>query len=127
MNGVTPIDAPRSQLNETAIREHALRCSKLYRAGKFTRVGGDFMQEVSDDVESFLRKIRNEYQTLHPALSQNAPIDRNPGSESDPELAIIKGYFLERVESELNRWLCRLIQNKVQRQPTVGVTLGRTR
>jgi hypothetical protein len=31
------------------------------------------------------------------------------------------------VEHELNRLIGRVIQNKVQRQPTVGCTLGRTR
>lgn len=131
MSGASPTEedlketSERSLLNESAIREHALRCSKLYRAGKFTRVGSDFMTEVYADVDAMLLHLRGQYNTLHPALAQGNNL---PGKiDADPEVAFVKGYLLEKLDSELNRWLARLIQNKVQRQPSVGVTLSRTR
>lgn len=100
-------------LNESAIKSHALLCSKTYRAGKFTRVGADFMDEVKADVEALVRNIRNQYSTLHPALQSEA--------------AFATGALMDKVEVSLNGLIARLIQNKVQRQPTCGCTLGRTR
>jgi hypothetical protein len=101
-------------LNESAIREHALRCSAQFRANKFTRVGEDFIDEVRADVECLLRELRNKYPTqLHPALP--------------PDVMLITGALTEKVMEPLNEAIARLIQNKVQRQPTVGKTLGRTR
>jgi hypothetical protein len=116
----TALLAPdRPALNESAIREFALRCSKAYRAGKFTRVGADFVDEVTTDVECLLRDIRGKYaQTVHPLLGQGV---------GDDEVFIVKGAFLKKLEAEVNHAICRVIQAKVQRQPTVGCTLGRTR
>lgn len=101
-------------LNESAIHTHALKCSQTYRAGKFTRVGGDFIDEVKADVEALLRELRNKYPTLHPAL---------PTEQS----TFVTGALTDRVVSILNEAIGRLIQCKVQRQPTVGKTLSRTR
>lgn len=102
-------------LNESAVHAHALECSKRYRAGKFTRVGQDFMDEVKADVEALVRELRNKYPTLHPAIEP---------AEGEK---YITGALMDRVATELNRTLGRMIQNKVQRHPTVGKTLGRTR
>lgn len=103
-------------LNESAIRQHALECSRQFRAGKFTRVGQDFLDEVQADVEALVRELRNKYPpTLHAAL------------EPAENTCAVTGALLDKVKAELNRAICRLIQNKVQRQPTVGVTLSRTR
>lgn len=106
-------------LVESAIRVHSLECSKKYRAGKFERVGEDFLNEVRADVEQLLREIENKFQTLHPALAQ--------GSEGDPQIQFTTGLLSARVDDILNRAIARLIQNKVQKQPTVGKTLSRTR
>ena len=121
-----------SSLNQAAIKEFALRCSKTYRAGKFTRVGSDFTEEVEADIECLLREIRNKFSTLHPALGQGQTIDAPgiaPGHTvtTEDNVFIVKGAFMARLEQIVNQAICRLIQNKVQRQPTVGVTLGRTR
>jgi hypothetical protein len=105
-------------LNESAIHAHALQCSKSYRAGKFTRVGGDFVDEVKADVEALIREIRGKYKTLHPALSL---------SVASSNSAFTTGALSDRVMAELNNAIGRLIQNKVQRQPSCGKTLGRTR
>jgi hypothetical protein len=104
-------------INITALKEHALRCSAKYRAGKFTRVGQDFIDEVLTDVECLIREIRGKYKTLHEPLE---PDDRKNGN-------FVKGALMEKIGEELHRAIGRMIQNKVQKQPTVGVTLGRTR
>ena len=101
-------------LNESAIRSHALKCSETYRANKFTRVGQDFLDEVSADVEALIREIRNKYQNqVHLVL----PLENT----------CITGALSDRVMGEINNAIGRIIQNKVQRQPSCGKTLGRTR
>lgn len=105
--------APERMLNESAIRQHALRCSKQYRAGKFTRVGEDFITEVQIDVEHLVRNIKNQNATLHPPLY--------------PDVDFTTGALMNKIEIQLNGLVARLIQSKVQKQPSCGCTLGRTR
>lgn len=110
-----PLDLSSGRfLNEQAVRNHALACSKAYRAGRFTRVGEEFLDEVKADAEALVRELRKKYPTLHGAIE--------PG-----ENKVVTGLLLDKVEAELNRAICRIIQNKVQKQPSCGVTLGRTR
>lgn len=101
-------------LNEASLRAHALDCSKRFRAGKFTRVGQDFIDEVHADVEALIRELRNKWPT-----TVHEPIVLNNG--------LVTGLLCDKVKEALNGAIARLIQNKVQRQPTVGKTLGRTR
>ncbi len=102
-------------LNETAVRNHALACSKAYRAGKFTRVGQEFMDEVKADVEAIIRELRTKYSNqVHPVLDLG-------------ENEVVTGALSDKVMAELSKAIGRLIQNKVQRQPSCGCTLGRTR
>lgn len=103
-------------LNKTAIREHALKCSAAYRANRFTCVGEDFMDEVKADVEALVRDLNAKYQTLHPTLE--APQNGT---------GFVTGELADRVKTALNEAIGRLIQNKVQKQPSCGKTLGRTR
>lgn len=110
-----PIDiASGRYLNESAIRAHALQCSKQFRAGKFTRVGQDFIDEVKTDVECLVRNIRGQ-----------TPVNLDEPLESAVHFAT--GELIQRMHDELDRLIGRIIQNKVKRQPTVGVTLSRTR
>lgn len=110
-----PLDlASGRYLNESAIREHALKCSAAYRANRFTRVGEEFITEVKADVEALIRNLRSKYQTLHPALSVE-------------NTTFITGQLSDRVMGEMNSMIGRLIQSKVQAQPSCGKTLGRTR
>lgn len=102
-------------LNESAIREHALRCSAKFRAGRFTRVGEDFLDEVKADVERLVRELRGRFPTFHEAL------------EPDANTSCVTGLLCDKLARELNRTVCRLIQNKVMKQPSCGKTLGRTR
>ena len=99
-------------LNESAIRTHALECSKKYRAGNFTRVGSDFIEEVEVDVEALVRKVVGTRETLHPEIDAKN---------------FVTGALMEKVQTEMNKAIARLIQNKVQSMPSCGCTLGRTR
>lgn len=100
-------------LNETAIREHALKCSKTYRAGKFTRVGQDFVEEVQIDVESLVRNIAFKDQTQDAVL----PIEGK----------FTTGALLAKIEDNLNGLIGRIIQNKIKKQPSCGCTARATR
>lgn len=98
------------------MRAHALQCSEKFKGGRFTRVGQDFLDEVAADVEALVRGLRNQQPTqLFPAL------------EPAENTSCVTGALSAKVAVELNRLVCRMIQNKVQRQPSCGKTLGRTR
>lgn len=99
-------------LNETAIRQHALACSQQFRAGRFTRVGEDFINEVKADVEALIRGINREC-VLHPPLSHGS--------------SFVTGALKERAAEVLENVIAAIIQNKVQRQPSIGQTLKATR
>jgi hypothetical protein len=88
-------------LNESAIREHV------------KRVGSDFIEEVHVDVEALVRKVVGSRETLHPEIPATGKFTT--------------GALMDKMESEMNKAIARLIQNKVQSMPTAGITLGRTR
>jgi hypothetical protein len=115
MNETTQEVATLRYLNESAVHAHALECSRRNRAGKFTRVSQDFQDEVRVDVEGIMRRIRNEYAVNHV----------HPKIETD--LTFVTYAMLEKIRDDLNAAIASLIQGKVQRQPSVGKTLGRTR
>jgi hypothetical protein len=112
-----PLDLSSGRfLNEAAVRGHALRCSARFRNNRFTRVGQDFLDEVKADVEAVIRALRSQAQTkLFDPL------------EPDENTYCVTGALCDKVGIEMNRLICRIIQNKVQRQPSVGKTLSRTR
>jgi hypothetical protein len=102
-----------SNLNIAAVKRHALACSEKHRAGKFTRVGADFLTECDADVEALVRELRNKYANqVHVSL--------------ETEEYFLTPALVEKLTRELNAAIGRLIQNKVQRQPSVGQTMGRT-
>jgi len=103
-------------LNATAVRAHALRCSAKFKGSRFTRVGQDFLDEVEADVEALVRTLRVQSPTM-----TFSPL------EPDKKGGCVTGALRDKVAAELNRLVCRIIQNKTQRQPSVGKTLGRTR
>lgn len=102
-------------LNESAIKQHALRCSARCRNNKFTRVGQDFIDEVKADVEAFIRDLRT---------SANRDVQPHPMVEPDEDF--LTGALLEKLKPILNKTVARIIQSKVQRQ-TTGKTLSATR
>lgn len=103
------------RVNRAAVRAHALRCSENLRAGKFTRVGEDFMDEVEADVEALIREIRNRWTTTFDVVQLR---------ENE---RVVTGQLLDKLQVELDNAIARLVQNKVQRQPSVGCTLRATR
>lgn len=100
--------------NDTAIRDHALECSKRLKGGKFSRVGQDFIDEVHADIECFVRAIRKQWPCFVHEQIQT-------------EVTFTTGALLDRIQPVLNEAIARLIQNKVQKQPSCGKTLSRTR
>jgi hypothetical protein len=116
-NPEEPIDLSSGRfLNESAMRSHALRCSARFKGNRFTRVGQDFLDEVSADVEMLIRNIRN-----------HSPTAVFPPLEPDEKTSCITGALCDKVATELNRLICRMIQQKTQRQPSCGKTLRATR
>lgn len=103
-----------SDLNQSAVRKHALACSKAHRAGKFTRVGQDFLSEIDAEVEALVRDLR----------STRFPTQMHEPLQTDEKF--VTGALLEKVKDALNQAIGRIIQTRVQRQPSVGQTLGRT-
>lgn len=100
-------------VNESAIRQHALECSKRFRNGKFTRVGEDFINEVTIDVENLVRQLK----------SSNPAVLYDP---LPPEGTFTTGALMDKVQANLNDLIGRIIQNKVRKQ-TTGCTLSSTR
>ena len=98
------------------MRAHALACSAKFKGGRFTRVGQDFLDEIAADVEALIRAMRNQcpahvFEALEPAGNSSC----------------VTGALSDKVAVELNRLVCRMLQRKVQQQPSCGKTLGRTR
>lgn len=103
-------------LNESAIKEHALQCSVKFRGNRFTRVGEDFTEEVKADVEAVVRELRTK---------ANASVA--PHEVLSPDVDFLTGALMDKLRPILNQLVGRIIQSKVQRQPSCGKTLGRTR
>lgn len=102
-----------SNLNISALKKHALACSVARKNGRFTRVGQDFLDEVEADVEALVRK------TLATGFMAEASVKT--------EDTFVTGALVDRLKEVLNTAVAQIIENKVARQPSVGVTLGRTR
>lgn len=102
-------------INISAVKKHALKCSVSKRAGKFTRVGQDFLDELAGEVEAIVRELH--YTRF------NIPQEEAVSSEEK----FVTGALADKLATALNRAIGRIIQQKVQRQPSVGQTLGRTR
>lgn len=103
-----------SDINQSALKKHALACSKAHRGGKFTRVGSEFLQEIDAEVEALIRDLRN----------QRFPVQLHEPLPTDEKF--VTGALLEKVRDALNQAIGRIVQQRVQRQPSVGTTLSRT-
>ncbi len=113
------LDAVNStrDLNESAVRGHALKCSAEIKGGKFQRVGREFLDEVRADVEAVRRQLRNMYPVA----------DGYPQVEADANANFVTGHFMDTRRNEMDALVARLIQHKVKRHPSQGKTLLRTR
>jgi len=115
-NATAPLDlASGRHFNDSAIRAHALACSVAVKGGKFTRVSQEFIDEVHADIEALIREVRNKY-----PITVHEPV--NTG-----DATFTTGALLDRVQEAINGAIGRLIQRKVQMQPSCGKTLSRTR
>lgn len=112
MNDETP-----RLVNKSGVHHHALKVSTEKRAGKFTRVSQEFIDEVTEDLEALIREIRNKY-----------PIDPKDQVEITPTLTrFVSDEFMHKLGLELHAMVGRMIQKKVMRLPSVGVTVTATR
>lgn len=101
---------------ESNIKHYLLACSKANRAGKFTRVSQETIDEVTALVDSVIRQIESKVpQPLH-------PLPYGPGLHVD-ELRLITGYALEKCRERLEVAARKIIANKVQSTPSCGITL----
>lgn len=103
-------------LNESAIREHALECSKRYKNGRFTRVSEAFINEVTTEVEAIIREF-------HARWGNNLvfePLSPVNGTR------FVTGAMLDKLHEALDISIAKLIQRKVERQPSMGKTIDRT-
>lgn len=98
------------KINRSTTHDFALACSLHMRAGKFKRVGEDFLAEMEAELEAIIRRI-------------------DPGAEPDrmpaiPEASfIVQSEVLPSIIEKLNSAIAKVIARKVYRQPTVGQTL----
>lgn len=97
-------------LNQTAIRDHALACSKQIRGGKFSRVSESFISEIQLDFEAFVRSLEAKYP---PKIHGNLP----------HTLKFVTGELLDKLSPLLDNAIARLIQRRVEQHPSVGFTL----
>lgn len=102
-------------LNISAIKGHALACSKAHRASRFTRVGADFLSEIEAEVEAVVRDL--QFNRFPQGMNDVLPTERT----------FVTGALLEKIREALDAAVARMIQSKVGKQPSVGRTLGRTR
>lgn len=95
------------KLNVSATKRHALVCSEKLRAGKFKRVGEDFVQQIEGVLDSTLRM-----------LSHSVPNETLSTEEyfftPEGERAIL---------AALSTHLGKSIQKRVQAHPSLGKTL----
>lgn len=99
-------------LNVSAIKEHALRCSKETRAGKFDRVGADFLDGVETDVESLVRLLVNAV----PIMDGFKEVETDGAS-------FVTGAMAQKLSEAMSAAVGRIIQRRVHRHPTLGKTL----
>lgn len=104
--------ATQRYLNQSALKQHALRCSAELRAGKFERVGQSFLDEVQAEVECLVRHIDNKSREGH----HNNLLD-------DAACGFVTGELQAKLRTVLDNAVARIIQRKVESHPSVGKTL----
>jgi hypothetical protein len=98
-------------LNQSAVKQHALRCSKQLRAGAFERVSQEFLDDIQSCADNMIREINAKFQP---------PIHAVVGTE---EAKFVTGELMDKAQRIFNDAVGRLIQAKVQRHPSIGKTL----
>jgi hypothetical protein len=101
---------PYPNINVAAVRRHALACSEILRAGKFKRVGSDFLDYINTQAEIKIRQFR---------LNRIDPKELL-GSEENFLHGTVSA---EKLVEQLNLFIAETIQRRVRSHPTVGQTL----
>jgi hypothetical protein len=98
-------------LNQSAVKKHALACSKQLRAGSFDRVSQEFLDDIQSCADNMIREINAKFQ---PPI--HAVVDMG-------DAQFVTGELLDKAKRILNQAVGRMIQAKVQRHPSIGKTL----
>lgn len=100
---------PQSIINRSAVKAYALKVSKERRAGKFTRVGESFLEQIEAQAESVIRQV-----------VVGEPVDI---VQPEDDRLFVTGAALDKFQAKFNERVRAIIQSKVVRHPTVGCTL----
>jgi len=106
----TTITRTQSVINRSAVKAYALKVSKERRAGKFTRVGEDFLDQIEAEVEAVIRQTAG-------GPSSDVVI---PDPDHD---VLITGTALQHFKEKLAFRALVIVQSKVMRHPSIGCTL----
>jgi len=102
-----------SLLNRSAVKAFALQVSKEKKGGKFTRVSEDFLTDVEASVDAVIRAIGN---TSSPLMDGAVVPDHDIS-------AFVTGRAQAKMKNALETVTATIIQRKVCRHPSIGVTL----
>lgn len=105
-----PNTKKQSVINRSAVKAFALKVSKERRANKFTRVSEEFLVGVEADVESAIRAVESNSQV-------------NSVCASEVEGIFVTGHALMRIKEKLNLRARQIVESRVMRHPSLGVTL----
>lgn len=106
---ITPPVASLFLINRSAVKKYALEVSKQKRAGKFTRVSSDFLNDIEAALDSAIRGIDSG--------SYSATIVPAPGTK------FMTGKAAAKAAIRLDILATKIIDSKVMRHPSLGVTL----
>lgn len=97
--------------NRAAVRRHALKVSQQTRAGKFTRVSEEFLDNIVAEVENEIRRLRA------PATSATGLENTLPADDT-----FLTGAGREALAAAFDQWVGKVIQRRVH-LTRVGKTL----
>lgn len=110
-DNTTSTRGPQSVINRSAVKAFALKVSKERRAGKFTRVGEDFLDQIEAEVEAVIRGISGLAQW-------------DQFVKPDESLrGLTTGAALDKVREKLEEKTILITHGKVMRHPSIGCTL----
>lgn len=95
----------------TLVKRQALLCSESFRAGKFRRVGADFLEQLEADVDAQIRRL-----TADPDRLVDTALVEPIGKLYTPEAE-------EKLLAAFNRLIAALVHQRVRRHPSLGRTL----
>lgn len=100
----------QSVINRSAVKAYALKVSKERRAGKFTRVSEEFLTLVEADVEATIRRISGGLAGCETSIEEDQSF-------------FVTGEAVSRMRQKLNEETRSIINRRVMRHPSLGITL----